>query len=46
MAKARVSSMILNAVVNLQFDVPDNTKPYILHAMYIYNASLKNAAAA
>jgi hypothetical protein len=37
---------ILNAVVNLTFDVPDNTKPYILHAMYIYNASLTNAAAA
>jgi hypothetical protein len=30
---------ILNAVVNLVFDVPASAD-YILHAMYIYNASL------
>jgi hypothetical protein len=32
--------MILNAVVQLEFDVPDATKTYTLHAMYLYNASL------
>lgn len=31
---------ILNAVVNLQFDVPALSTSYILHAMYLYNASL------
>jgi len=31
---------ILNAVVNLQFDVPALSTSYVLHAMYIYNASL------
>jgi hypothetical protein len=31
---------ILNAVVNLQFDVPALSTSYLLHAMYIYNASL------
>ena len=28
---------IQNAVVNLQLDVPDDTKSYTLHAMYSYN---------
>ena len=32
--------MILNAVVNLTFDVPALSASYTLHAMYIYNASL------
>jgi len=31
---------ILNAVVNLTFDVPALSTSYILHAMYLYNASL------
>jgi len=31
---------ILNAVVNLQFDVPALATTYTLHAMYCYNASL------
>jgi hypothetical protein len=31
---------ILNAVVNLTFNTPTNNTPYILHAMYLYNASL------
>ena len=31
---------ILNAVVNLTFDVPALSTSYTLHAMYIYNASL------
>jgi hypothetical protein len=31
---------ILNAVVNLQFDVPTLSTSFILHAMYLYNASL------
>jgi hypothetical protein len=31
---------ILNAVVNLQFDAPDGTNTYVLHAAYNYNASL------
>jgi hypothetical protein len=31
---------ILNAVVNLTFDVPAANTAYILHAMYLYNASL------
>ena len=31
---------ILNAVVNLQFDVPAYSTSYVLHAMYLYNASL------
>lgn len=31
---------ILNAVVNLQFDVPTLSTAFILHAMYLYNASL------
>jgi len=31
---------ILNAVVNLQFDVPALSTSYVLHAMYLYNASL------
>jgi len=31
---------ILNAVVNLQFDVPALSSTYVLHAMYLYNASL------
>ena len=31
---------ILNAVVNLQFDVPALATSYVLHAMYLYNASL------
>ena len=31
---------ILNAVVNLSFDVPLQSTSYTLHAMYIYNASL------
>jgi hypothetical protein len=31
---------ILNAVVQVQFDVPALSTSYILHAMYIYNASL------
>lgn len=31
---------ILNAVVNLTFDAPDNTGNWLLHAQYIYNASL------
>jgi hypothetical protein len=31
---------ILNAVVNLQFDVPALSTSYILHAQYLYNASL------
>jgi hypothetical protein len=31
---------ILNAVVNLTFDVPTLNTSWILHAMYIYNASL------
>jgi hypothetical protein len=30
---------ILNAVVNLQFNCPDN-RDYVLHAVYLYNASL------
>jgi hypothetical protein len=31
---------ILNAVVNLQFDVPALSTAYVLHAMYLYNSSL------
>jgi len=31
---------ILNAVVNLEFNVPAASTSYILHAMYLYNASL------
>ena len=31
---------ILNAVVNVTFDVPALSTSYILHAMYLYNASL------
>jgi hypothetical protein len=31
---------ILNAVVNLQLDVPALNTAYVLHAMYLYNASL------
>jgi len=31
---------ILNAVVQVQFDVPALSTSYILHAMYLYNASL------
>lgn len=31
---------ILNAVVNLQFDAPNFSTQYIVHAMYLYNASL------
>jgi hypothetical protein len=31
---------ILNAVVNLTFDVPALSTSYILHAQYLYNASL------
>jgi len=31
---------ILNAVVNLTFDVPALSTSYVLHAMYLYNASL------
>ena len=31
---------VLNAVVNLQFNAPLANTSYILHAMYIYNASL------
>ena len=31
---------ILNAVVNLQFRCPAASTSYILHAMYLYNASL------
>lgn len=31
---------ILNAVVNLTFDVPALSTAYILHAQYLYNASL------
>jgi len=31
---------ILNAVVNVSFDVPALSTSYILHAMYLYNASL------
>jgi hypothetical protein len=31
---------ILNAVVNVSFDVPALNTSYILHAMYLYNASL------
>lgn len=31
---------ILNAVVNLQFNAPAANATFILHAMYIYNASL------
>jgi hypothetical protein len=31
---------ILNAVVNLQFDVPALSTAYVLHAQYLYNASL------
>jgi hypothetical protein len=31
---------ILNAVVNLTFDAPDATGGWLLHAQYIYNASL------
>jgi hypothetical protein len=31
---------ILNAVVNLTFDVPALSTAYVLHAMYLYNASL------
>ena len=32
--------MILNAVVNLTFDVPANNIGFTLHAMYLYNSSL------
>lgn len=31
---------ILNAVVNLQFQAPVASTAYVLHAMYLYNASL------
>ena len=31
---------ILNAVVQLQFDAPALSTSYVLHAMYLYNASL------
>jgi hypothetical protein len=31
---------ILNAVVNVSFDVPTLNTSFILHAMYLYNASL------
>ena len=31
---------ILNAVVNLTFDVPALSTSYVLHAQYLYNASL------
>lgn len=31
---------ILNAVVQLQFDVPALSTSYVLHAMYLYNSSL------
>jgi hypothetical protein len=31
---------ILNAVVNLQFRAPAASTAYVLHAMYLYNASL------
>ena len=31
---------ILNAVVNLQFSAPAVSTAYVLHAMYLYNASL------
>ena len=31
---------ILNAVVNLTFDVPALSTNYVLHAMYLYNSSL------
>ena len=31
---------ILNAVVQLQFDVPAVSTSYVLHAQYLYNASL------
>ena len=31
---------ILNAVVNLTFDVPALSSSYVLHAMYLYNSSL------
>jgi hypothetical protein len=31
---------ILNAVVNLQFSAPAANTSYVLHAMYLYNASL------
>ena len=31
---------ILNAVVNLTFDVPALSTSYVLHAMYLYNSSL------
>ena len=31
---------ILNAVVNLQFQAPAANTSYVLHAMYLYNASL------
>ena len=31
---------ILNAVVNLQFQAPAASTSYVLHAMYLYNASL------
>jgi len=31
---------ILNSVVNLSFNCPDNSASYTLHAVYLYNASL------
>ena len=31
---------ILNAIVNFQFRAPTASTSYVLHAMYIYNASL------
>ncbi len=31
---------ILNAVVNLQFRAPAASTAYVMHAMYLYNASL------
>ena len=33
-------ALILNAVVNLQFQAPVASTAYVLHAMYLYNASL------
>jgi hypothetical protein len=33
-------ALILNAVVNLTFQCPAVSTSYVLHAVYIYNASL------